>query len=253
MQTIAIARIHGAHVEPRFFQYYETLVDYTRSKGIQLLPAVIERLHVDRARNEIVEMVLHPEQPRPPQYPNGVNQLYKEASHIFFIDDDMVVPPNAIVKLLSHDVPIVGGLYFGRNAPHLPIAYRYVLDNQWIPITEFCAGLQVVDAVGFGCTLIKREVFEKMERPYFEFSDKMGEDMYFCEQAKKLGYTILLDADVSCAHLATVEITRQHFEAYKQQGLTFQQHDEYNLAEMSREVIPYRPNRSHLKALVMDS
>lgn len=247
---VVLARIHGGQVDPRFFQYHEQLIDFTRSKGIAVVPAVVERLHVDRARNEIVDMVLHPEKPRPPQYPNGVNQVYKDATHIFWIDDDMLVPPNAIVQLLRDDQPIVGGLYFGRQPPHLPIAYRHIEENQWVAVTEFCTGLQEVDAMGFGCMLVRREVFEQMERPYFEFSDRMGEDMYFCMNAQKLGQKILLDADIKCAHLATMEIGEGHFLAHKEQGLNFQPHPTIDIEAKSKEVHPFRPGRSHLEALL---
>lgn len=242
--TIAIARIHGGPVEPRFWQSYEQLQKPPH------LPVVIERLHVDRARNEVVDMVLHPEVPRPPMYPQGVEPAYKECTHIFFIDDDMLVPPNGLLRLLSHNVPIVGGLYFQRTPPHLPVAYRHVEGNQWVPVTEFCAGLQEVDALGFGFMLVKREVFERMDRPWFEFSDRMGEDMYFCQQAKALGYPILVDADLKCRHLAMVEITEDHFNAHKSVGLTFQDHPTMDLRTLSQEVRPYRPHTQSLLRLV---
>jgi hypothetical protein len=247
---VVLARVHGGQIEPRFLQSYEQLVDFTRSKGITVVPAVVERLHVDRARNEIVDMVLNPKKPRPPLYPDGVNGIYSEATHIFWLDDDMVVPPTAIIQLLRDDQPIVGGLYFGRQPPHLPIVYRHVEGNQWIPITEFGPGMQEADAVGFGCMMVRREVLEKMQRPYFEFSDKMGEDMYFCEEAKKLGYQILVDADVLCTHLAVTEITRAHYEAHKAQGLHFQSHDEIDIEALSKEIRPFKPGRAHLQALV---
>lgn len=239
MTKIAIARVHGNLVDPRFFQSYEDLVAYTRSKGHEVLPAVIERLHVDRARNEITEMFLHPENPRPPQYPNGVNPLYKEAEYLFFVDDDMLFPPNALVKLLGHQEAIVGGLYFARQAPYLPIAYRHVENNQWIAVTQYQAGLQEVDAIGTGCLLIRRDVLEKMQRPWFEFSDRMGEDMFFCDQAKKLGYHILLDGDVKCRHLTVIDVGEEHFESARGQGLHFQEH-ETNLQQISETVRPHR-------------
>lgn len=241
---IVIGRLHGGPVEPRFWTSYEQL------QKPDHLPIVIERLHVDRARNEVVDMTLNPEVPRPPQYPGGVDKRYKDATHVFFIDDDMVVPPGGLLRLLSHNVPIVGGLYYGRIPPHLPVVYRHVEDNQWVPVTEFCAGLQEVDAIGAGFLLIQREVLEKMARPWFEFSDKMGEDMYFCEEARKLGYKILLDADIKCGHLSMMEITEAHFLAHKAQGLTFQEHPSKDLATLSREVRPYRPAAKSLLRLV---
>ena len=240
MTKVVIARCHGNLVDPRFFQSYEELVAYTRSKGHEVYPAVVERLHVDRARNEIVDMFLHPEKPRPPQHPNGVSPIYKEAEYLFFVDDDMLFPPNALVKLLAHHEPIVGGLYFARQAPYLPIAYRHVEGNQWIATTKYQAGLQVVDAIGTGCLLIRRDVLEKLERPYFEFSDRMGEDMYFCDKAKQLGYTVLLDGDVKCKHLAILEVTEELYLSMHAQGLHFQEHST-NLQQVSETIIPYRP------------
>lgn len=232
---IIIARLHGGQVEPRFFTSYEQLVKPDH------MPIVIERLHVDRARNEVVDMVLHPETPRPPVHPNGVDPRHKDATHILFIDDDMVVPPNGLMRLLSHNLPIVGGLYFARTEPHLPIVYRHVSGNQWVPVTEYVHGLQEVDAIGFGFCLVKKEVFQRMERPWFEFSDRMGEDMYFCARAKQLGYKIHLDGDIRCKHLATIEIGEAHFLAHKQQGLSFQSHEK-NLEELSKEVRRVKSN-----------
>lgn len=239
---VVIARVHAGLVDARFWASYEML---QRPEGT--LPAVIERLHVDRARNEIVEMVLHPEKPRPPTHPNGLDPAYKDATHVLFIDDDMIMPANGLMRLLQHNVPIVGGLYFARTPPHLPIAYRRVEENQWVAITNTCAGLQEVDAIGAGFLLVKTEVFKKLQRPWFEFSDKMGEDMYFCLQAQEAGYTILLDGDVVCRHLSTIEIGPEHFQAFKQQGLNFQEHEK-NLRSLSEEVRPYRSK--HLETLV---
>lgn len=241
---ICIARIHGGQVEPRFWTSYEGL------HKPEYLPIVIERLHVDRARNEVVDMVLNPTSPRPPQYPTGLPQDYANCTHILFIDDDMLVPPQGLMRLMAHDVPIVGGLYFGRQSPHLPIVYRHVEDNQWVPITEFCAGLQVVDAIGFGFCLVKTEVFKKLQRPWFEFSDKMGEDMYFCLQAQKAGYQILLDADVKCRHISLVEVDEAMFLAHKREGLSFQPHPTKDLRAMSQQVVPYRPHKTSLLRLV---
>ena len=250
MTKVVIARCHGNLVDPRFFQSYEELVAYTRSRGHEVYPAVVERLHVDRARNEITEMFLHPEKPRLPQYPEGVNRIYKEAEYLFFVDDDMLFPPNALVKLLAHQEPIVGGLYFARQAPYLPIAYRHVEDNQWIAVTKYQAGLQEVDAIGTGCLLIRRDVLEKLERPWFEFSDRMGEDMYFCDKAKQLGYKVLLDGDVKCKHLTILEVSEELFQAARGQGLQFQQH-ETDLQRISETIIPYR-RHNKIRALTQE-
>lgn len=231
---VAIARVHSGLVDSRFWQSYEQL---QRPSGT--LPIVVERLHVDRARNEVVDMLLHPQKPRLPMYPKGVDPRYASITHVLFIDDDMIVPPDGLLRLLAHNEPLVGGLYFGRNPPHLPVAYRFVEDGQWIPVTKYVAGLQEVDAIGFGFMLVTREVLEKMERPWFEFSDKMGEDMYFCEQAKKLGYKVLLDGDVICRHLTVTEVGQEHYRWHQSQGFSFQDGRE-DIQKLSEEVRPYR-------------
>ena len=44
--------------------------------------------------------------------------------YIFFVDDDCLLPPDTLVKLLTHDVDCVTGLYSMRNYPHRPIIFR---------------------------------------------------------------------------------------------------------------------------------
>lgn len=239
---VAIARVHAGLVDSRFMQSYENLI-----KPEGTLPVVVERLHVDRARNEVTDMLLHPEKPRLPQHPNGVDRRYGDVQKVLFIDDDMLVPPDGLLRLLAHNEPLIGGLYFGRQPPHLPVAYRFVEDGQWIPVTNYARGLQVVDAIGFGFMLVDVKVLKQMERPWFEFSDKMGEDMYFCEQAKKLGYTVLMDGDVICRHLTTTEVGPEHYEHFHSKSFTFQDGRE-DLRQLSEEVRPYRPVQKTLAA-----
>jgi hypothetical protein len=60
--------------------------------------------------------------------------------------------------------------------------------------------------------LITTEVLKRMSKPRFQTSwipetqDHMGEDFYFCEQARKLGYDVWIDdaLSVDLQHLGTV-------------------------------------------------
>ncbi len=65
------------------------------------------------------------------------------------------------------------------------------------------------DALATGCMLIKREVLEAIrdahpgdKRPWFKCHEDSagGEDFYFCEQARALGYDIWADFSVQCSH-----------------------------------------------------
>lgn len=68
-------------------------------------------------------------------------------------------------------------------------------------------GAEFVDGLATGCLFIKREVFEKLERPYFEFKyDPItrqpieGEDIGFCIKMLKLGNKFFTDYSMVCKH-----------------------------------------------------
>jgi len=72
-------------------------------------------------------------------------------------------------------------------------------------------GLQEIFAVGLGCMLVKREVYENISRPFFSvewndnYTNLVGEDIYFCQKAKSYKYKIWLDNDLSeyISHVGT--------------------------------------------------
>jgi GT2 family glycosyltransferase len=157
------------------------------------------------------------------------------ATHVFVLDDDILPPPDGLLRLLAHDVPIVSGLCVQRDPPHLPAAYRRGADLH-VPLTRFCAGLQSVDAVGAACLLVKTEVFQRLEPPWFEFAPGFSEDLFFCAQARRHGYEVLLDFAVQCGHLTTLPVTYQDF-ARHAGAVTFGSEE---LRMLSQDVRPWR-------------
>jgi hypothetical protein len=68
-------------------------------------------------------------------------------------------------------------------------------------------GQEFIDGIATGCLFIKREVFDKLERPYFEFKYDpvtrmpiLGEDLGFCLKMYKLGIKFFVDYSMSCKH-----------------------------------------------------
>jgi hypothetical protein len=177
-----------------FFSAYEALRKPTLPDGSpDWVTITVRRQVIQRARNTIVAHAVRQE-PAPP-YLRGIPTPYPEATHVFFLDDDVLVPPDGLLRLLAHDVPIVSGFYVERAAPHFPVAYRHGADLH-VPLTRFCSGLQRVDAVGAGCLLVKTEVFRALEPEWFAFAPGYSEDSYFCAQARRAGFEVLLDFDV---------------------------------------------------------
>jgi GT2 family glycosyltransferase len=61
------------------------------------------------------------------------------------------------------------------------------------------------------CCLIAREVFEAVERPWFQFrvradGHQTGEDVFFCERAAKAGFKPLAHPGVLCSHRRRVDL-----------------------------------------------
>lgn len=140
--------------------------------------------------------------------------LELDFEYLFFLDDDVIPPWNAIHTLMSHKQPIVSGVYYRRNPPICPVMLRETAEGRtWV--TEFYApDLIDVDYVGAGCLLIHRDVLIKMGKNWFDWrcdredippTERMSEDFSFCYEARKLGYKIKVDTSVQCRHIGLGE------------------------------------------------
>lgn len=83
-----------------------------------------------------------------------------ESEWIFFIDHDTLPPVDALPRLLALQRPIVAGVYYHRNEPHMPLMYRQQANGLYRVVSDYERGALIeVDATGMGCTLIHRDVF----------------------------------------------------------------------------------------------
>ena len=149
------------------------------------------------------------------------------ASHVFFVDDDTLIPPNALMRLLHHNLPIVSGLYFAKTDTPQPLMLG---GDQGGVITRWEKDSLVTCRVhGMGCTLIQMKVFTDLidaglvepgvyqGTPIHRFfattrderkTDEHGvptiynetEDAYFLKRAASLGYQPTVDTSVKCWH-----------------------------------------------------
>jgi hypothetical protein len=134
------------------------------------------------------------------------NSLVKKAisdnfEYTLWLDSDMHVPSDVFFKLKNHKMNIVACTYSTRAKPARNVAFidQFDLDKR-LTVTN---GLHPVFAVGFGCILIKTDVFKNIPKPWFfnrwdaETETVVGEDVVFCENAADAGYTIYVDVDTS--------------------------------------------------------
>lgn len=135
-----------------------------------------------------------------------------KCTHILFLDDDMAFAPNTLMKLLQHDKDIVSGLYLNRSYPHRPVIFDYDFNGDYKvhrvhSLKDNEKGLIEVEAVGFGCMLIKTTVFSSLEQPYVRLGelrkDRRNEDTGFCHRVRKLGIPVYCDLDTTVGHIGT--------------------------------------------------
>lgn len=154
--------------------------------------------------------------------------MKQKADYLLFLDSDMVPPSDVLVRLVSHDVDMVSGTIFKRIAPFQPCFYSHVgVTKDWKPQLasplEFSKDkLFEVEGFGMACVLIKREAFEKIERPWFFPAPNIGEDLTFCMKAKKAGVKMYVDPRVDCGHVGNIIVTRPYYEA------AYEQHKQQN-------------------------
>lgn len=130
--------------------------------------------------------------------------LGTEATHLFCIDADVVPPPTAVETLLGYDEAIVGLPVpaAGRGGTAWPVALmdtgrddRSGTRRHAVPYEAIReGGLVDVDGMGMACCLIRRDVLEALEPPWFvdQLTPAGGlhleADLWFCRRARAAGY-----------------------------------------------------------------
>lgn len=125
------------------------------------------------------------------------------ATHLFFVDDDMVFPKDSLEKLLAHNKDIVGGLYKTKYEVQEDVI-EYLDDKR--PKELFECG-----AIGTGCLLIRTDVFKKVPQIWFNYEwypngmVKTSHDWLFCRKARECGYKIWCDPTLEIKHIGEHE------------------------------------------------
>lgn len=138
--------------------------------------------------------------------------LQSQCDYLFIVDSDCVPKPDTIEVLLQLDLPFV-------SAPHPSVIGKEVgvmivdrVENGYVQHIPFDKGLQKCDAVGCAGMFIHREVFDKLEKPYFKFVYNndgqliQGEDFYFCEKLQRAGIDVYAYCDMTQTHYVEVPV-----------------------------------------------
>lgn len=163
------------------------------------------RIFHDAARNGIVE-----------------DFLKTDCDILWFLDSD-VVPPVHVLDLITkygEQWDIAGAPYpifmasGNKDEGRQVVFTAYKKINGGLRPTDIpISGHGFVDGLATGCLMIRREVFEKLTKPYFEFkfdpetrAPTEGEDLGFCRKAAEVGYQFFTDFSMVCKHYKNVEL-----------------------------------------------
>lgn len=159
--------------------------------------------------------------------------LMSDFTDLLFIDDDMQWSPNAVLRLLASDKPLIGGV--GRMRVQKPNSDPAVWC--WRPLHDAGGQLRqddmgAIEALGFGAAfmLINRRVLHELatahpdwKRPgandwpqdlrdhYFEFfrqnhegdEGETSEDYVFCDRWRRHGQSVWVDPTIQLGHVGS--------------------------------------------------
>ena len=139
------------------------------------------------------------------------------ADLLAMIDDDIVAPPDALVKLAAAldadpDAALAGALYYSRDGARPMVVDGWdSTDTTSAAIPPYTGGaVTAVGGVGFGCVMLRVDALRALEQPYFAVHAHVDpvhrtvrqcdEDYLFCERVRRAGRRVLLHAGVRALH-----------------------------------------------------
>jgi len=218
--TVCLLMPCGGPVEPRVVQSSLNLVTHSARAGYPVIQiGITDRTLVQLARNMLAEAFLKE----------------TEAEWAFWMDSDMILEDRTIRVMMQYakqlNTKMLTGIYYKRLGDHQPVLWRKKLQStngevkhdpmlgysHYVVYPNNVGGKPfLVDVAGFGCTLIHRDVFDKMKWPYFKFvpyeeggkHKEASEDFYFFVQAGELGYRLWAVPELDCGHVGMAPIIR---------------------------------------------
>lgn len=227
---VAICIPSGGHPHWKFWDSIERMRFYSLKHGIDTDRKFKKSALVQHNRNLLIDEVL---------------RLHKDATHILFVDDDMVYPEDTIQKLLraGKDICICQG--FHKFEPYTPLTTVLSPDGVLVPVhlnPESDGRILPVSSGGGGTMLIRKEVFEKVPFPWFQVQYEkfenvpeqlrplvketcirdhilIGEDVWFFAQAQAAGYTVYCHFGLAIGHInPDYEVTYKDYEAFNERN-----------------------------------
>lgn len=124
------------------------------------------------------------------------------------VEHDMVLPANALQALYNTDAGVVYGVYMLRHGTKALNAWQYINNRSMgMSLSLYPAELNRyrrrgwgrVSGVGWGCTLIRREILNRISPRYTDSTD--AGDIRFSTDCLHAGIEMIARFDVPCLHI----------------------------------------------------
>lgn len=191
MKKILIAIPTARYIEADTFK---SIYDLQIPEGYEATFQTFYGYRVDQVRNLIADWVV------------------RGFDYLFAVDHDVTFTPDTLKKMLAHDVDLVSGIYRQRLEPQMIEIYN--LQQQRMDISElYGKGLTRIGGCGFGCVLVKQQVFTSIGYPQFEYhvalnhANTVSEDTDFCQKAMNKGFALWCDPTILCGHIGSTTMT----------------------------------------------
>ncbi len=208
---------YNGKVDNAFFQSFAML---QKTGCFELEVFQTGRIVIHHARERIVEEVLKCDR----------------FDYVWWLDDDMVFPPDTLSRLLAHQKPVVTAIAYQRREPYNPCIFewralepheRNVAKKDVAEVDGYydhmhdCehSGLRRIDGCGSACVLVDVEVYRKLseagKRPWYS-NKSFGEDLHFTRLCNKAEISIYADTDLVIGHIGEpVIVDEAHVARYK--------------------------------------
>ena len=151
-----------------------------------------------------------------------MSALEAGVEYLMFLDSDQTISQEGIEKLanyLDNGEDIATTLIFRKDPPYHPCVFSHqeLLPNSQVSLTFYDLEMQdltkpfYVESSGFGCIMMKTEIFKKMPQPWFLPAPYTGEDITFMYKARQMGYKVLCDPTIEVGHIGTKNYTRDDY------------------------------------------
>lgn len=134
--------------------------------------------------------------------------------YLMMLDSDTIIPKDGLKLMLEGDAHMVMGCVPKKVKRGETVLFASA-DNPMGKGFHRCltyADLEGTERIdlkggGFGCVLIRTEIFAALKYPYFKYvvyedGAALSEDLYFCRQARDKGFRIEADTRIRCGHIA---------------------------------------------------